>query len=108
MASIALLNRSLKEMSLTSTAALRSALTGAEPVGEACAPLPAAGAETTREFQRCVQALQRRVLRNPRIEIYDCGRRDIKGSRIDRRVRWKSVPVQKKTTTDKVRLNPKR
>ncbi|MDQ5808867.1 MAG: lytic murein transglycosylase, partial [Actinomycetota bacterium] len=30
--------------------------------------------------------LERRVLRNPRIEIYDCGRRDIKGSRIDRRV----------------------
>jgi hypothetical protein len=28
--------------------------------------------------------------------------------RIDRRVRWKSVPVQKKTTTDKVRLNPNR
>jgi hypothetical protein len=28
--------------------------------------------------------------------------------RIDRRVRWKTVPVQKKTTTDKVRLNPKR
>jgi hypothetical protein len=28
--------------------------------------------------------------------------------RIDRRVRWKSVPVQKKTTTDKVRINPKR
>jgi hypothetical protein len=28
--------------------------------------------------------------------------------RIDRRVRWRSVPVQKKTTTDKVRLNPKR
>ena len=30
--------------------------------------------------------LERRVLRNPRIEIYDCGRRDIQGSRIDRRV----------------------
>ena len=30
--------------------------------------------------------LERRVLRNPRIEIYDCGRRDVKGSRIDRRV----------------------
>jgi hypothetical protein len=28
--------------------------------------------------------------------------------RIDRRVRWKTVPVQRKTTTDKVRLNPKR
>jgi hypothetical protein len=28
--------------------------------------------------------------------------------RIDRRVRWKSVPVQKKTTTDKVRLKPNR
>ena len=28
--------------------------------------------------------------------------------RIDRRVRWRSVPVQKKTTTDKVRLNPNR
>jgi hypothetical protein len=26
----------------------------------------------------------------------------------DKRVRWKSVPVQKKTTTDKVRLNPNR
>jgi hypothetical protein len=26
----------------------------------------------------------------------------------DRRVRWRSVPVQKKTTTDKVRLNPNR
>ncbi|HEX8082891.1 MAG TPA: lytic murein transglycosylase [Solirubrobacteraceae bacterium] len=30
--------------------------------------------------------LERRVLRNPRIEIYSCGRRDIKASRIDRRV----------------------
>jgi Transglycosylase SLT domain/Peptidase family M23 len=30
--------------------------------------------------------LERRVLRNPRIEIYDCGRRDVRGSRIDRRV----------------------
>jgi hypothetical protein len=28
--------------------------------------------------------------------------------RIDRRVKWRSVPVQKKTTTDKVRLNPNR
>jgi hypothetical protein len=28
--------------------------------------------------------------------------------RIDRRVRWKTVPVQKKTRTDKVRVNPKR
>lgn len=28
--------------------------------------------------------------------------------RIDRRVRWRSVPVQKKTTIDKVRLNPNR
>jgi hypothetical protein len=28
--------------------------------------------------------------------------------RIDRRVRWRSVPVQKKTTTDKVRLKPNR
>ena len=28
--------------------------------------------------------------------------------RKDKRVRWKSVPVQKKTTTDKVRLKPKR
>jgi hypothetical protein len=30
--------------------------------------------------------LERRVLRNPRIEVYSCGRRDIKASRIDRRV----------------------
>ncbi|HEV2999157.1 MAG TPA: hypothetical protein VGW75_00355, partial [Solirubrobacteraceae bacterium] len=30
--------------------------------------------------------LERRVLQNPRIEIYDCGRRDVEGSRIDRRV----------------------
>jgi hypothetical protein len=30
--------------------------------------------------------LERRVLSNPRIEIYECGRRDIAGSRIDRRV----------------------
>ncbi|HEV2815363.1 MAG TPA: peptidoglycan DD-metalloendopeptidase family protein, partial [Solirubrobacteraceae bacterium] len=30
--------------------------------------------------------LQRRVLVNPRIEVYSCGRRDIKASRIDRRV----------------------
>src|SRR3712207_2270474 len=30
--------------------------------------------------------LERRVLRNPRIEIYDCGRRDVRASRIDRRV----------------------
>ena len=28
--------------------------------------------------------------------------------RIDRRVKWKTVPVQRKTTTDKVRINPKR
>jgi hypothetical protein len=28
--------------------------------------------------------------------------------RIDRRVKWKTVPVQKKTTTDRVRINPKR
>jgi hypothetical protein len=28
--------------------------------------------------------------------------------RIDKRVRWRSVPVQKKTTTDKVRLKPNR
>lgn len=28
--------------------------------------------------------------------------------RIDKRVRWRSVPVQKKTTTDKVRLTPNR
>jgi len=32
------------------------------------------------------EALMRRVVRNPRIEIYDCGERDIKGGRIDRRV----------------------
>jgi murein DD-endopeptidase MepM/ murein hydrolase activator NlpD len=30
--------------------------------------------------------LQRRVLENPRIEIYACGRRDIRAGRIDRRV----------------------
>ena len=30
--------------------------------------------------------LENRVLRNPRIEIYSCGRRDIRGSGIDRRV----------------------
>jgi transglycosylase-like protein with SLT domain/peptidase M23-like protein len=30
--------------------------------------------------------LERRVLSNPRIEIYGCGRRDVKASRIDRRV----------------------
>jgi hypothetical protein len=30
--------------------------------------------------------LEARVVRNPRIEIYDCGERDIKGGRIDRRV----------------------
>ena len=32
------------------------------------------------------EALQRRVLTDPRIEIYDCGRRDIKAGDIDRRV----------------------
>jgi hypothetical protein len=32
------------------------------------------------------QELERRVLTNPRIDIYSCGRRDIKGARIDRRV----------------------
>jgi murein DD-endopeptidase MepM/ murein hydrolase activator NlpD len=32
------------------------------------------------------EALQRRVLTNPRIEIYDCGRDDIKAGLIDRRV----------------------
>jgi hypothetical protein len=30
--------------------------------------------------------LQRRVLANPRIEVYDCGRRDIKAGIVDRRV----------------------
>ncbi|HEX8123912.1 MAG TPA: lytic murein transglycosylase, partial [Solirubrobacteraceae bacterium] len=30
--------------------------------------------------------LEHRVLTNPRIEIYDCGRRDVKASNIDRRV----------------------
>src|SRR3712207_7469435 len=30
--------------------------------------------------------LETRVLQNPRIEIYGCGERDIRGSRIDRRV----------------------
>jgi len=30
--------------------------------------------------------LERRVVRNPRVEIYDCGERDIRGGRIDRRV----------------------
>jgi murein DD-endopeptidase MepM/ murein hydrolase activator NlpD len=32
------------------------------------------------------EALQRRVLRNPRIDIYSCGRRDIRAGAIDRRV----------------------
>ena len=32
------------------------------------------------------EALQHRVLTDPRIEIYDCGRRDIKAGDIDRRV----------------------
>lgn len=32
------------------------------------------------------QALQRRVLSNPRIQIYECGERDIKAGLIDRRV----------------------
>jgi hypothetical protein len=32
------------------------------------------------------EALQRRVLTNPRIELYECGRRDIKAGNIDRRV----------------------
>jgi hypothetical protein len=30
--------------------------------------------------------LERRVLRNPRIDIYGCGRRDVRASKIDRRV----------------------
>ncbi|HEX8206826.1 MAG TPA: lytic murein transglycosylase, partial [Solirubrobacteraceae bacterium] len=30
--------------------------------------------------------LQQRVLNNPRIEVYECGRRDIRAARIDRRV----------------------
>jgi murein DD-endopeptidase MepM/ murein hydrolase activator NlpD len=30
--------------------------------------------------------LERRVVRNPRVEIYECGKRDIQGGRIDRRV----------------------
>jgi hypothetical protein len=30
--------------------------------------------------------LERRVLANPRVDIYECGQRDIRGSRIDRRV----------------------
>jgi hypothetical protein len=30
--------------------------------------------------------LERRVLRNPRIDIYGCGRRDVRGGKIDRRV----------------------
>jgi murein DD-endopeptidase MepM/ murein hydrolase activator NlpD len=30
--------------------------------------------------------LEERVLKNPRVEIYGCGRRDIRGARIDRRV----------------------
>src|SRR5688500_507066 len=30
--------------------------------------------------------LERRVLRNPRVEVYGCGRRDVRGSAIDRRV----------------------
>ncbi|HYF25825.1 MAG TPA: peptidoglycan DD-metalloendopeptidase family protein, partial [Baekduia sp.] len=32
------------------------------------------------------EALQRRILANPRVEVYDCGRRDIKAGIIDRRV----------------------
>jgi hypothetical protein len=32
------------------------------------------------------EALQRRVLRNPRVQIYECGARDIKAGIIDRRV----------------------
>ncbi len=32
------------------------------------------------------EQLQRRVLANPRIEVYECGRRDIRAGRIDRRV----------------------
>jgi hypothetical protein len=32
------------------------------------------------------EALERRVLADPRIEIYDCGRRDIQSGQIDRRV----------------------
>jgi murein DD-endopeptidase MepM/ murein hydrolase activator NlpD len=32
------------------------------------------------------EALQRRVLEDPRVEIYDCGRRDIASGQIDRRV----------------------
>ena len=32
------------------------------------------------------EALQRRVLDNPRIDIYECGRRDIKSGGVDRRV----------------------
>ena len=32
------------------------------------------------------EALQRRVLEDPRIEVYDCGRRDIASGQIDRRV----------------------
>ncbi|MBI5106786.1 MAG: lytic murein transglycosylase [Solirubrobacterales bacterium] len=32
------------------------------------------------------EALQRRVLANPRVEIYDCGRQDVRAGNIDRRV----------------------
>jgi hypothetical protein len=32
------------------------------------------------------EELQERVIDNPRIELYECGERDIRGSRIDRRV----------------------
>ena len=32
------------------------------------------------------EALQRRIVENPRIEVYDCGRRDIRAGEIDRRV----------------------
>jgi hypothetical protein len=32
------------------------------------------------------EALQRRVLSNPRVEVYECGRRDIKAGIVDRRV----------------------
>jgi len=38
------------------------------------------------------EALQHRVLTDPAIDVYDCGRRDIKAGDIDRRVlgRWSS------------------
>jgi hypothetical protein len=54
-------------------------------------PLAAAGAGSTSASVGQImlmskEALQQRVLSNPRIEIYSCGRRDIEAGGIDRRV----------------------